>query len=88
MAPEIRKAGLKTVEAFGVKSRFIHFEFFVLDEDQEGLGRKGDVVGLEVNMRPSGEMDVYKIWADMIAFGTAQIAPGITAPLRAAGTDP
>ena len=40
---------------------------------------KGDVIGLEVNMRPSGgytpemynyayETDVYKIWADMIAF--------------------
>ena len=43
------------------------------------MGKKGDVVALEVNMRPSGgftpdminfgqSTDVYKIWADMIAF--------------------
>ena len=79
LSPKIREAGLKTVEAFGVKSRFVHLEFFVLDEDQKGLGKKGDVIGLEVNMRPAGgftpdmynyayELDVYKIWADMIAF--------------------
>jgi len=79
LAPDIREAGIKTVEAFGVKSRFVHLEFFVLNEDQEGLGKCGDVIGLEVNMRPSGgftpdmynfayETDVYKIWADMIAF--------------------
>lgn len=77
--PKIRDAGLRTVKAFAVKNRFIHLEFFVLDQDQKGLGRKGDVVGLEVNMRPAGgftpdmynfayETDVYKIWADMIAY--------------------
>ncbi len=76
---DVRDAGLRTVAAFGVKSRFIHFEFFRLNEDQEGLGKKGELVGLEVNMRPAGgytpdmynygnETDVYKIWADMIAF--------------------
>ncbi len=75
----IRDAGLKTIASFGVKSRFVHLEFFVLYEDQEGLGKKGDILGLEVNMRPAGgfspdmynfsqETDVYKIWADMIAF--------------------
>ena len=77
----IRDAGLRTVKSFGVKSRFIHLEFFILNEDQEGLGRKGDILGLEVNMRPAGgytpemynysqETDVYKIWADMVAFDT------------------
>lgn len=71
--------GRKTVEAFGVKSRFVHLEYFVLTEDQQPLGKAGDVIGLEVNMRPAGgfspdmynfanETDVYKIWADMIAF--------------------
>ena len=75
----IRDAGLRTVKSFGVKSRFIHLEFFILNEDQEGLGKKGDVLGLEVNMRPAGgytpemynysqETDVYKIWADMVCF--------------------
>ena len=76
---DVRDAGLRTVAAFGVKSRFVHLEFFRLTQDQEGLGKAGDIIGLEVNMRPSGgytpdmynyayETDVYKIWADMIAF--------------------
>ncbi len=75
----MRDLGRRTVKAFGVKSRFVHLEFFVLKEDQKGLGKKGDVIGLEVNMRPSGgyspdmynfanEVDVYKIWADMVAY--------------------
>ena len=76
---KMRDLGRRTVKAFGVKSRFVHLEFFVLKEDQAGLGKKGDVIGLEVNMRPSGgyspdmynfanEVDVYKIWADMVAY--------------------
>ena len=80
----IRDAGRRTVAAFGVKSRFIHFEFFVLDEDQP-LGQKGDILGLEVNMRPSGgfsadmfnfanSTDVYKIWADMVAYGSTLVS--------------
>ena len=77
---DTRRAGRATVKSFGVKSRFVHFEFFRLTQDQEGMGKKGDVVALEVNMRPCGgftpdminfahSTDVYKIWADMIAFG-------------------
>lgn len=77
---KIREAGLATIRAFDVRARFVHLEFFVLNDDQAGLGKKGDVLGLEVNMRPAGgitpemynysqETDVYKIWADMIAFG-------------------
>ena len=80
----MREAGRKTVAAFGVRSRFIHFEFFVLDEDQP-LGKKGDILGLEVNMRPSGgfsadmfnfanSIDVYKIWADMVAYGGTSLS--------------
>src|SRR5699024_749527 len=76
---DTRQAGRATVKSFGVRSRFVHFEFFRLLKDQEGLGRKGDLVGLEVNMRPcggftpdmmdfAGTTDVYKIWADMIAY--------------------
>ena len=76
---DTRSAGRATAKAFGVRSRFIHFEFFRLTRDQEGLGKKGDIVGLEVNMRPSGGFtpdmidfahgtNVYKVWADMIAF--------------------
>ncbi len=79
LAEDVREAGRKTVKSFGVKSRFVHFEFFRLLKDHAGLGKKGDVVALEVNMRPCGgfspdmmnyahSTDVYKIWADMIAF--------------------
>ena len=81
---EMLDVGRRTVKSFGVKSRFVHLEYFVLNEDQEGLGKKGDILGLEVNMRPAGgytpdlynyayETDVYKIWADMIAFDHSTI---------------
>ena len=84
---DTRKAGRATVKSFGVKSRFVHFEFFRLDEDQEGLGKKGDVVALEVNMRPCGgfspdminfahSTNVYKIWADMIAYDSTLMPQG------------
>ena len=77
--PKVKAAGQRVIAEYGVRSRFVHLEFFVLTEDQEGLGHAGDVVGLEVNMRPAGgtspdmynyanETDVFKIWADMIAF--------------------
>ena len=80
---DTRAAGRATVKSFGVKSRFVHFEFFRLLQDQEGLGKKGDIMALEVNMRPSGgfspdminfanSTDVYKIWADMIAYDSTQ----------------
>ena len=84
---DVRSAGRATVKSFEVKSRFVHFEFFRLTRDQEGLGKKGDVVALEVNMRPSGgntpdminfanSTDVYKIWADMIAYDRTQVPVG------------
>ncbi len=79
---DIREAGHAALKAFDVKSRFVHFEFFRLTEDQF-LGKKGQVAGLEVNLRPSGGVspdmmnyangtDVYKIWADMVAFGKTE----------------
>ena len=84
---DTRKAGRATVKSFGVKSRFVHFEFFRLTQDQEGMGKKGDVVALEVNMRPCGgfspdmmnfanSTNVYKIWADMIAFDRSTVESG------------
>ena len=84
---DTRKAGRATVKSFGVKSRFVHFEFFRLTQDQEGLGKKGDVIALEVNMCPCGgftpdminfanSTNVYKIWADMIAYGSTLMPQG------------
>lgn len=84
---DTRAAGRATLKSFGVRSRFVHFEFFRLTQDQDGLGKKGDLVGLEVNMRPSGGIspdmmnyanstNVYKIWADMIAFDKSSLPAG------------
>lgn len=83
---DVREAGRRTLRAFGVRSRFVHFEFFRLNRDQH-IGKKGEIVALEVNMRPSGgispEMmnyanstDVYKIWADMVAFDCSSKGTG------------
>ena len=86
LADDVRKAGRDTVKSFGVKNRFVHFEFFRLLSDQ-AIGKKGQVVALEVNMRPSGgftpdminfanSTNVYKIWADMIAYDSTLVQPG------------
>ena len=83
----LRELGQRTVKAFGIWNRFVHLEFFRLDGDREGLGKKGDFVALEVNMRPAGgytpdminfahSTDVYKIWADMVAFGESRTQQG------------
>ena len=82
----LRDMGRAAVKAFGVKKRFIHFEFFHLSRDQR-IGKEGDFVALEVNMRPSGGIspsmmnyanstDVYQIWADMIVFDESHKAVG------------
>lgn len=81
----LQKLGRRTVKAFDVKSRFVHLEFFRLDKDRGSLGKKGDFVALEVNMRPAGgytpdminfahSTDVYKIWADMVAYDKSKLA--------------
>lgn len=80
---DILKAGRATAKAFGIRNRMVHFEFFRLNKDQH-IGKKGDIVALEVNMRPSGGIsptmmnwangtDVYEIWADMIAYDKTDI---------------
>lgn len=75
--PKLEKAGRAVVAAFNTAARFYHFEFFKLYEDKKGLGKAGDYVALEVNMRPPGgcmpelmnyehDTDVYQLYADMI----------------------
>lgn len=60
------------------------------------MGKKGDVVALEVNMRPCGgfspdmmnfanSTDVYKIWADMIAYDSTLMPQGAHAFCAFAG---
>ena len=76
---DIEKAGKAVLKAFGVISRCFHLEFFRLTKAKKGLGQKGDLVALEVNMRPAGgytpdmlnfsqSKDIYQIYADMVAF--------------------
>jgi hypothetical protein len=68
---DVAAVGRRTLEAFGVRERFFHFEFF----RQNGTG---ELVALEVNMRPPGglttdmfnyacDIDVYNAWASIIA---------------------
>ena len=83
---DTRAYGRAAAKSFGVTSRFVHFEFFRLTRDQH-IGKKGQLVALEVNMRPSGgytpdminyahSTNVYKIWADMVAFDRTEMPVG------------
>ena len=74
---DLEEAGRNVLKAFGAKSRYFHLEFFRLKSDKKGLGKKGDIIGLETNMRcPGGyipdminfanSVNTYKIWADTI----------------------
>lgn len=76
---DLLKAGKSVLKAFKVYKRFFHLEFFRLNADKKGLGKKGDLVALEVNMRPPGGyttdmisaclgVSSYAVYADVIAF--------------------
>jgi len=75
----VYKVGSSVIKSFGIKSRYFHLEFFKLRNDKHGLGKAGDIVALEVNMRPPGgftpdminfgqSVDTYQIWADVMCF--------------------
>lgn len=79
---ECRDIVQRTIHAFGIQNRFFHCEFFRLNHDIKGLGEKGRIFGLEVNFRPpggfvpdlmnyAGELDVYRLWAEVILKNTA-----------------
>ena len=85
--PELSRLGKAAIKGFGITNRFVHMEFFRLTADKPGLGKKGDYVGLEVNVRAPGgytpdlvnyahSFDVYKIWADMVTYGTSECGKG------------
>ncbi len=76
---DLKAYGSKVIEAFHIRGRFFHTEYFRLTEDKEGIGKKGDLVGLEVNMRPPGgytpdmmnfanNINVYNIYANMAMY--------------------
>jgi len=81
---DLWETGKRAVKAFPCERRYFHFEFFRMLEDKPGLGKKGDLIGLEVNMRPPGgytpdmmnyanSLDVYQIWADMVRYDKTDI---------------
>lgn len=81
---DLREIGQRVIKAFPTNSRFFHCEYFRLREDKEGLGKKGDIIGLEVNMRSPGgptpdmmnfssDMNVFKIWANMVCYDEARM---------------
>lgn len=68
---DLESLGRRTLEAFDVRERFFHFEFF----RQTGTG---DLLALEVNIRPPGglttdmfnyscDINIYDAWASIIA---------------------
>lgn len=76
---DLDKTGSAVIKAFNIRGRFFHTEYFRLSEDKPGLGKKGGLVGLEVNMRPPGgytpdmmnfanDINVYSIYANMAMF--------------------
>lgn len=67
--PALEEAGRRVAEAFKVRGRFFHAEFFELAD--------GSFRPLEINLRPPGgfttdlfnyahDIDVYGLWADMV----------------------
>jgi len=68
---DVDSLGRRVLDAFDVRERFFHFEFF----RQKG---SGDLLALEVNMRPPGglttdmfnyacDIDIYHAWACILA---------------------
>jgi hypothetical protein len=67
---DLEAAGRKILNAYQLRERFFHFEFFRSAAD-------GEIIALEVNMRPPGGMttdmfnyandiDIYKEWAHIV----------------------
>jgi hypothetical protein len=68
---DVEALGRRTLEAFDVRERFFHFEYFRQRET-------GELIALEVNMRPPGglttdmfnyscDIDIYNAWGSIIA---------------------
>jgi hypothetical protein len=75
---DIETAGRTLVDAFEVRERFFHLEFFRLPD--------GGLVALEVNVRPPGgltvdmwnyqnDIDMYREWANLIVRGRTEARP-------------
>jgi hypothetical protein len=52
--PKLIEIGSKIVKEFNIKQRFFHLEFFKLTVEKQQLGKVGDYIPLEINLRPPG----------------------------------
>jgi hypothetical protein len=79
IAPDLERTGRRLVEAFGLRERFFHLEFFRLPD--------GRLLPLEVNARPPGgltvdmwnyqnDADLYREWANLLVTGRVEGAFG------------
>jgi biotin carboxylase len=77
IAPDLEETGRRIVRAYDLRERPFHFEFF--------RTAGGELVALEVNMRPpggivvdmwnwAGDVDFYRAWAEVVVGGTATIS--------------
>ncbi|MGM9960059.1 MAG: acetyl-CoA carboxylase biotin carboxylase subunit family protein [Allobaculum sp.] len=84
ISPERQQIAQNVINSFGIRNRFFHGEYFELNQDQEGLGRKGDLVALEMNFRPPGgfcpelinysyDEDIYRLWAQVLLKQTCPV---------------
>lgn len=73
---DLEDVGRRVLQAFDVRGRFFHFEFFRTPN--------GDLVALEVNMRPPGglttdlfnyanDIDIYAAWAELMVTGSLSL---------------
>ncbi|MBV5317168.1 MAG: carboxylate--amine ligase [Desulfobulbaceae bacterium] len=74
--PALESAGRRCLQAFNVRERFFHIEFFQTGPES--------YTALEVNMRPPGgfttdmfnyacDVDIYRIWAELIVHGKGPV---------------
>ena len=85
--PKFVAMGKKVIKVMGLKNRFFHGEFFIAKNSVKGYFKKGDVIGLEVNIRTPGgytpdminfglSANIYQILADVVCFGKTDFVPG------------
>jgi carbamoylphosphate synthase large subunit len=89
--PDLDETGRRIVRAYGLRERPFHFEFFRMPG--------GQLVALEVNMRPpggavvdmwnwAGDVDFYRAWAEVVVMGTTEIDSAKPAYVMWAGRKP
>ncbi len=76
---KFKEMGKRVVKSFGIKKRCFHIEFFKLSKPRPGLAEIGEIVAMEVNMRPPGgntpdllsialNASFYNCYGDIIAY--------------------